>query len=79
MVFNFSMVNSSILNCSVNGTNNLTYLHINTTASTTTIARRSGEVYGIIEWQPANTTVYAHGSIKKQRAAQWARLSSDAR
>ncbi|KAF9554424.1 hypothetical protein CPC08DRAFT_644340 [Agrocybe pediades] len=79
MIFNFIMHNQSILNCNVNGTNSMTYLQISTNSTTTTISKRNGEVYGSIDWSGLHATVYAHGSIKKQRASQWARLSSDAR
>lgn len=78
MTFNFIMSNSSILNCSVTGTNSLTYLYVSTNATSTTLTRRNGEVCGTITWGQ-HAIVEARGKIERQRTSEWLRLTTDRR
>lgn len=78
MTFNFIMSNSSILNCSVTGTNSLTYLYVSTNATSTTLTRRNGEVCGTITWGQ-HAIVEARGKIERQRTSEWLRLTGDRR
>ncbi|KJA22817.1 hypothetical protein HYPSUDRAFT_185870 [Hypholoma sublateritium FD-334 SS-4] len=76
MIFTFNMPNSSILNCSVFGSNAAPYFTITTNSTSTTIHRRSGEVFAVINWQ-SHPTIQARGVLDPQRTAQWLRLSQD--
>ncbi|KAF8159207.1 hypothetical protein B0H34DRAFT_841751 [Crassisporium funariophilum] len=78
MTFNFTTFNSSILNCSVSGSNSLTYFYVSSNSTTTTISRRNGDVCAIIDWQ-RHPTIEARGILERQRTSQWLNLSSDRR
>ncbi|KAF8959605.1 hypothetical protein BDZ97DRAFT_1922780 [Flammula alnicola] len=78
MTFNFTMFDSSILNCSVSGTNSTTYFYVASNSTSTTVSRRNGEVYAVIDWQ-GHPTIQAHETLGRQRTSQWLRLSNDRR
>ncbi|PPR05225.1 hypothetical protein CVT24_010331 [Panaeolus cyanescens] len=77
MVFTFNMAEGSILNCSVTGTNTVSYFRVVTNSTTTTILRRSGEACATIEWYPR--PVISGKGIPAQPTSQFLPISADRR
>ncbi|KAJ7136361.1 hypothetical protein C8R43DRAFT_893992 [Mycena crocata] len=81
LIFYFTALNPTMLNCSVVGRNTYPYFKITTDASMpgyTAVKNTEGKTIALIEWKE-RPLVEIRNVFSKQRVSKWLTLSSDAR
>lgn len=76
MKFTFNSHRTGILNSNVTGPNTLVYFNISSSSTTTTVSRKSGDIYATVEWT-RHPMMQIYGVTGRIPTSHWISLSPD--